>query len=234
MSDHGEGGATQRLAIEARGVCKSFDRGQLIALDHLDLASGELVAIVGPSGSGKSTLLHLLAALDRPASGTLIVNGHDLVAGRHLNRYRRREVGLVFQLHNLLPHLSAARNVEIAMFGTGQSAAARHRRALDLLDAVDLASKARSRPPQLSGGERQRVAIARALANDPSVLLADEPTGSLDTQGVERILGVIRDLRARMAVTILMVTHDAHVAAAADRVLTLRDGRMLVGDGAAS
>jgi putative ABC transport system ATP-binding protein len=216
--------------ILAHAVCKSFDRGRVPALDHVDLRvdPGELVAIAGPSGSGKSTLLHLLAALERPDRGELTVNGHDLMRERQLNRYRRHDVGLVFQLHNLLPHISAAQNVEVAMFGTGRRPAARHHRALELLDAVDLATKARSRPPELSGGERQRVAIARALANDPGVLLADEPTGSLDSEGVDRILVLIGDLRTRLGVTIVMVTHDEHVAAAADRALTLRDGQILV------
>jgi putative ABC transport system ATP-binding protein len=226
MNDRAGGGASR--VIEARHLRKSFDRGQIVALDDVDLevAAGEFVAISGPSGSGKSTLLHLLAALERPDRGQLTVNGHDLVAGRHLNRYRRHDVGLVFQLHNLLPHLLAAQNVEIAMFGTRARAGARHRRALTLLDAVDLADKARSRPPELSGGERQRVAIARALANRPSVLLADEPTGNLDSEGVERILALIADLRAQLDVTVVMVTHDEHVAAAASRGLTLRDGHI--------
>jgi len=231
MSDAPPPAVPEDEIIVARGLRKTFDRGRSLALDHVDLlvSRAEFVAIAGPSGSGKSTLLHLLAALDQPDSGELTVNGCDLMRGRHLNRYRRREVGLVFQLHNLLPHISAAKNVEVAMFGTGQTATARHRHALELLDAVDLSAKARSRPPELSGGERQRVAIARALANDPAVLLADEPTGSLDSEGVERILALISDLRARLGVTIVMVTHDEHVAAAADRSLTLSDGRILAG-----
>jgi putative ABC transport system ATP-binding protein len=219
---------TQTLAIRAHDVCKSFDSGQLLALDHLMLTVdvGEFVAIVGPSGSGKSTLLHLLAALDRPDAGELVVNGRDLTSGRNLDRYRRQQVGLIFQLHNLLPHLTVAQNLEIAMFGTGRRRSARHRRASELLAAVDLQTRADTLPTRLSGGERQRVAIARSLVNDPPVLLADEPTGSLDSASVERILALIARLRQRLDLTIVMVTHDQHVAEAAGRVLTLRDGRI--------
>jgi putative ABC transport system ATP-binding protein len=216
-------------AIRARDLCKSFESGQLLALDHLTLTVdvGEFVAIVGPSGSGKSTLLHLLAALDRPdSSGELVVNGRDLTSDRSLNRYRRQEVGLIFQLHNLLPHLTVAQNIEIAMFGTGRRRSARHQQATELLAAVDLEARADTFPTLLSGGERQRVAIARSLANDPPVLLADEPTGNLDSASVERILDLIARLRQRLDLTIVMVTHDRQVADAAGRVLTLRDGRI--------
>jgi ABC-type lipoprotein export system ATPase subunit len=215
-------------AIRARDLCKSFDSGQLPALDHLTLTVdvGEFVAIVGPSGSGKSTLLHLLAALDRPDSGELVVNGRDLTSSRNLNRYRRQEVGLIFQLHNLLPHLTVAQNIEIAMFGTGRRRSARHQQATELLAAVDLEARADTFPTLLSGGERQRVAVARSLANDPPVLLADEPTGSLDSASVERILDLIARLRQRLDLSIVMVTHDRQVADAAGRVLTLRDGRI--------
>ncbi len=143
---------------------------------------------LGPSGSGKSTLLHLLAALDRPDSGTLSVDGIDLTHLHAPDHYRRQEVGLIFQLHNLLPHLTALQNIEIAMVGTGRRRSEQRARARELLAEAGLRDKGDRHPPQLSGGERQRVAIARALANDPRVLLADEPTGSLDSASVDQVL----------------------------------------------
>lgn len=215
--------------IVMRGVEKDFDRGRVKALDGLDLDvnPGELVAVTGRSGAGKSTLLHLLAALDTPDRGTIEVLGHDLSHLHRPDRYRRNEVGLVFQLHNLLARLDARRNVEMPMFGTHLHRRARRDRALELLADVDLAGKEHRRPPELSGGERQRVAIARALANTPPLLLADEPTGSLDSAAVQRILELFHRLRDRHAVTIVMVTHDPVVANTADRVVEMRDGRMI-------
>jgi putative ABC transport system ATP-binding protein len=215
-------------AIEAIDVHKSYDRGVVRALDgvSLSVAPCEYVAITGPSGCGKSTFLHLLAALDRPDSGTLRVGGVDLASLHDPNRYRRNEIGLVFQLHNLLPHLSAVQNVEIAMFGTGKRHEEERQRACELLAAVDLQGREGRRPPKLSGGERQRVALARALANDPRLLLADEPTGSLDTRAVGNVLDLFGRLRDREHVTIVVVTHDLTVATAADRVIHMRDGHV--------
>ena len=165
--------------IEVHEVEKVYDDGMIRALDGVDLnvANGEFVAITGPSGCGKSTLLHLLAALDRPTAGTIRVDGYDLNHLRRNNLFRREEIGLVFQLHNLLPRLSVLGNVQIAMAGSRRPHAERSAYARKLLGDVDLGHLADRRPPQLSGGERQRVAIARALANDPAILLADEPTG---------------------------------------------------------
>ena len=216
-------------AIEVRGVTKIYEGALGPALDGVDLtvASGEVVAITGPSGCGKSTLLHLIAALDVPTAGTIVVHGQDLARLRDAKAFRREEVGLVFQLHNLLPRLSAIENVEIAMFGSPTTRAERARRARDLLSAVDLAGREKRRPTELSGGERQRVAIARALANEPAVLLADEPTGSLDSASVATVLDVFARLRADRGTTILLVTHDPSVAATADRVVTMRDGRIV-------
>jgi ABC-type lipoprotein export system ATPase subunit len=218
--------------IEVVDVAKTFDGGRVHALDGVSLKvrRGEFVAITGRSGSGKSTLLHLLAALDQPDAGRIVVGGHDLAKVRDLDRYRRHEVGLVFQLHNLLPHLDARRNVEIPMIGTHLTRAERRARADELLDAVELAGKGQRRPPELSGGERQRVAIARALANRPALLLADEPTGSLDSTSVERVLGLFQRLRNEQGLTIVMVTHDHDVAATADRIVTIRDGRVVSDD----
>jgi len=218
-------------AIELVDVTKFFDRGLVHALDGVSLtvAPNEWVALAGPSGCGKSTLLHLVAALDSPTSGEILVNGRNLHGMPNLDRYRRSEVGLVFQLHNLLPNLTAVQNVEIAMFGTGLRHEQRLARARELLGDVSLAARERLRPPELSGGERQRVAIARALANGPSLLLADEPTGSLDSSSAAGVLELFRRLRAEQPITILLVTHDPQVAAAADRVIQMKDGRVVPG-----
>jgi len=221
-------GPARDAAVEVSDVVKTFDRSHVRALDgiSLSIARNEYVAITGPSGSGKSTLLNLLAALDRPDRGQVVVDGINLTYIRHLARYRRDEVGLVFQLHNLLPHLDVRRNIEIAMFGTRLARKQRRARADDLLASVDLAGKEARRPPELSGGERQRVAIARALANEPALLLADEPTGSLDPASIDRVLAVLHQLRDNSDVTIVMVTHDQAVAATADRILTIETGKL--------
>jgi putative ABC transport system ATP-binding protein len=216
------------LAIDARGVRKSFEGGRIVALAGMDLAvaPGEFVAIAGPSGCGKSTLLHLLAALDVPDAGTIRVGDHDLGrSGEDLSHYRARHVGMVFQLHNLLPALTASENVQLPLFELGLSGRRRRERADRLLALVGLAERAGSRPPQLSGGERQRVAIARALANEPPVLLADEPTGSLDSESGRLVLDLLGELRASRSFTLVLVTHDAAVAARSDRIVHMLDGR---------
>ncbi|HMD46473.1 MAG TPA: ABC transporter ATP-binding protein [Acidimicrobiales bacterium] len=222
-----EGDRPSVPAVEVSGAVKVYGGG-VRALDGLDLVvqEGEFVTITGPSGCGKSTLLHLLAALDHPDAGTLTVHGRDLARLHNLSRYRRREVGLVFQLHNLLPRLSATANVEVAMFGAGQDRHARRARALDLLSQVDLSGREERLPTQLSGGERQRVAIARALANHPGLLLADEPTGNLDSEATERIVELLRSVNAS-GITVLLVTHDAQVTAHATRVVSMRAGRVV-------
>lgn len=215
--------------IRAVDVRKSFDRGVVPALDGvtMEVAPQEFVAVTGPSGSGKSTLMHLLAALDSPDSGTLHVGGRDLARLRHVNRFRRLEVGLVFQMHNLLPHLDALANVEVAMLGTDRSRRDRRARAEELLEEVGLDGLGHRRPPELSGGQRQRVALARALANGPSLLLADEPTGSLDTVSKGVVLDLLTRLRDQEHVTVVVVTHDDATAAAADRTVHLVDGRVV-------
>jgi putative ABC transport system ATP-binding protein len=214
--------------VDARGIVKTFEDGRVRAVDGVDLIvePGEFVAIVGPSGCGKSTLLNLLGALDAPDAGTLLVGGHDLCAHRDLDHVRAVDVGLVFQLDNLLPSLSARENVEVPMVGVVRSTRERTARALALLTEVDMADRADSRPPALSGGERQRVAIARALANSPSVLLADEPTGRLDSRTGGVVLDLLDRIRSERGMTLIVVSHDPRVAARADRVVTMLDGRI--------
>lgn len=215
-------------AIEAHGVRKTYEHGRIIALDGMDLVvgDGEFVGVVGPSGCGKSTLLHLIAALDHPDAGTIAVAGHHLERGRDLSHYRARHVGMVFQLHNLLPSLTAEENVQLPMFELGVRGRERQQRARLLLELVGLGNRTHSRPPELSGGERQRVAIARALANEAPILLADEPTGSLDSDAGRRILELIAGLRTSRALTVVLVTHDHDVAAHADRLVRMLDGRL--------
>lgn len=231
MSD----GATVPPAVEVHDLVKTYDGGMIRALDGVDLivAPQEFTAITGRSGCGKSTLLHLIAALDTPTQGTIRVNGHDIVRLRHASRYRREEVGLVFQLHNLLPRLTVRENVEIAMTGSGRPHRQRAAYADELIEDVGLGPLGSRLPTQLSGGERQRVAIARALANDPPLLLADEPTGSLDSASVELVLALFQRLRAERSTTILLVTHDEAVAGAADRVVHMVDGRVVPEEDAA-
>jgi putative ABC transport system ATP-binding protein len=212
-----------------RDVVQTFEDGRVRALDgvSLNVYAGECVAIMGPSGCGKSTLLHLIGALDKPDSGSILINGEDLATEKNLSRHRAREVGLVFQLDNLLATLTASENVQVPMFEIGLTAAARRARAHELLELVGLADKDKNRPTQLSGGERQRVSIARALANQPGILLADEPTGRLDSTAGRRILDLLDELREKRGLTVIMVTHDASVAARAGRVIRMMDGRIV-------
>jgi putative ABC transport system ATP-binding protein len=196
--------------ISVAGVRRTFEDGRVQALRGVsfDVAAGEFVALTGASGSGKSTLLNLVGGLDRADAGTIAVDG---------------TIGFVFQSHNLLPTLTASENVQVAMFGK-RPRREREARARELLAEVGLAERLDARPATLSGGERQRVAIARALANEPQVILADEPTGALDSETGRQVLGVLDALRATHGTTILMVTNDDEAAAQADRVLRLRDG----------
>jgi putative ABC transport system ATP-binding protein len=226
MSDHTD----EQLAVDVRGVTRVYP-GQVNALAGVDLTVrfGETVSISGPSGCGKSTLLHLLAAIDSPTSGTVTVAGHDLAHLRDPSDYRRYEVGLVFQFHNLLPQLSALANVELPMFGARLSAHQRKSRARELLAEVDLSDCRDRLPTELSGGERQRVAIARALANEPKLLLADEPTGSLDSVSTGRFLELL-DRLGSSGMTIVMVTHAPDVAMHADRIIEMRDGIIIDGN----
>jgi putative ABC transport system ATP-binding protein len=211
-------------------VRKTYEDGRVLALDGVSLRAeaGEFVAVTGPSGCGKSTLLNLVGALDRPDSGAIVVGGERVDELRNPAEYRAATVGFVFQFHNLVPVLSAVENVQVPMLGRGRSRAERERRARELLAEVGLAHRASSRPPTLSGGERQRVALARALANEPRLLLADEPTGALDSETAAQVLALVARIRAERRTTVLLVTNDEVAAAAADRRLRMRDGRLLV------
>ena len=214
-------------ALEIDDVVKSFRGNRGRVLDHLSLRvePGELVVLVGPSGSGKSTTIHLVAALDRPTSGVIRVFGRDVSRRHRLDRFRREEVGVIFQLHNLLPHLDAQQNIEVVMLGGRLHRGQRRTRAKALLESVDLAGREDVYPPELSGGERQRIAVARALANEPKLLLADEPTGSLDDENAARIIALLRQQCTRGG-AVLAVSHDPRLTSAATRVLKLVEGRI--------
>ena len=216
-------------AVEIRDLYKSYENGRIKALNGINLTikDGEFVSIIGPSGSGKSTLLNMLGALDVPDSGTINVAGRDLSSSKKLNEFRSDEIGFIFQLHNLIPNISVVENIEIPMFTQGISSSEMRTRALKLLDDVGLKDKAGILPNKLSGGERQRVAIARALANEPSIILADEPTGSLDSKTSSRILKQLIDLHESKRVTLIIVTHDMDVAKLADRVIEVLDGEII-------
>lgn len=214
--------------VEIKGLTKSYEKGNIKALNGINLTikEGEFVSIIGPSGSGKSTLLNMLGALDLPDSGSISVAGFDLTSSKNLNEFRADKLGFIFQLHNLIPNLSVVENVEIPMFTKNWNSKKMRERALHLLDIVGLKDKAKMLPNKLSGGERQRVAIARALANQPSIILADEPTGSLDSKTSNKILKQLVKLHKDENVTLIMVTHDMNVAKLADRVVEVLDGQI--------
>jgi putative ABC transport system ATP-binding protein len=220
---------------EVRGVSRRYGAGAtaVTALDRIDLTvgRGEYVVVAGPSGSGKSTLLQLLGALDRPSSGSVGFEGRDLarLGDPELATLRLRRIGFVFQQFNLVPTLPARENVEVALAPAERSAEGRRRRADELIARVGLAKRARHLPSELSGGEQQRVAIARALANRPDVLLADEPTGNLDTATGEAILALLRSL-CEEGLTLIVISHDPQVAGTAPRVVRLADGRIASAD----
>jgi len=213
-------------AVVCEHLRKSFEGGRLRALEDASfrLDPGEVVALTGPSGSGKSTLLNLIGALDRPDAGSVSVDGRRLDSISDLVRYRAQTIGFVFQLHNLLPTLTAAENVQVPMFGQGIGRRTREEKAHALLAEMGLRGRSEARPGVLSGGERQRVAIARALANDPRLLLADEPTGALDYESGMQVLDLLQEVREQRGTTVLVVTNDEEVARRADRTLRLRDG----------
>jgi putative ABC transport system ATP-binding protein len=207
--------------------------GAIVAVDDvsLTLEPGEFVVLTGPSGSGKTSLLSLIGALDRPTAGRVLVDGAVLDGGSDDRaRYHREVVGFVFQHHHLLAHLPACANVELPLLGAGLGRRERRERAADLLREVGLSHRLDEAAGHLSGGERQRVALARALANDPRLLLADEPTGSLDSESTQRVLDLLEAVRERRGMTMLVVTYEPLVGRRADRVLHMRDGRLVPGD----
>ncbi len=220
----------KKIVVETKELTKIYgDSDGVRALDGatLTIRAGEFVAVMGPSGSGKSTLLNLLGALDRPTSGVCKVNAQDLTQVKDLDRFRSKTVGFVFQLHNLIPTLTSIENVEIPLQEEKMRDAARRARAQKLLTLVGLGDRLHFLPGQLSGGQRQRVAIARALANQPAIILADEPTGNLDSRSTDEIMDLLRQLNRDHGTTFIVVTHNPAVARAADRIVTLRDGRVL-------
>ncbi|MCH7526217.1 MAG: ABC transporter ATP-binding protein [Planctomycetes bacterium] len=228
--------------IRASGLVKRYEGGRIVALDGFDLevAAGEFVAICGPSGCGKSTLLNMISAIDQPDAGELVVYGHSLadMNSRQADEFRASVVGLVFQLHNLLPNLTALENIQVPMLANrrprppsvppyqggmkGGLERARH-----LLDLVGLGDRKTALPTVLSGGERQRIAVARALANEPKILLADEPTGALDSKTGAMLFDLLSELQRSMHMTMVVVTHDREVAARADRIVHMLDGRIV-------
>ena len=215
-------------AILVRGLTKRFGRDVVLDGADLQVERGEMVVLAGRSGSGKSTIIHLLGALEAPDSGTIEVDGMTLGRRFHssLSAYRREHIGIVFQLHNLVPRLTASQNVELAMFGTRRSRSQRRERAAELLERLELSGRADHMPPQLSGGERARVALARGLANEPPVLLADEPTGNLDDESAEAVAQQLRSLAEDDGVAVLAVSHDVRLNRQAHRMLRLERGKI--------
>jgi putative ABC transport system ATP-binding protein len=219
--------------LRLEGVTRNYRLGKTIvrALRGIDLVvrKEEILGVMGPSGSGKSTLLHILGALDTPDSGRALIDGTDITTlpERELTRLRGTRIGFVFQTFNLVATLTAQMNVELPMIFQRVPRSARAARAQGLLDRVGLSDRAHHRPNELSGGERQRVAIARALANDPGIILADEPTGNLDSESGAVILDLLQELRQEDGKTVIIVTHDPEAAAIADRIVRLKDGRVI-------
>jgi putative ABC transport system ATP-binding protein len=228
-------GAERTRVLETRGLRKNYEAepAPVRALRGVDLAvaAGEFVAVMGPSGSGKSTLLNLIAGLDAPSDGEIVIAGESLIGKdeNELARMRREHIGIVFQFFNLLEGMTVLENVTLPAVIAGSPRRGAESRARDLLDLVGIAEKASDLPGVLSGGLRQRLALARALANEPTILLADEPTGALDSTGGEEVLELLRRLHGN-GQTILLVTHDEDVAAAAGRLIEMRDGRVVADD----
>lgn len=217
-----------RPVFEAASLQKEYDDGKVAALRGVDftIMAGEFVAVTGPSGCGKSTLLSMLGSLDKPTSGTLTYRGQSIPDLPDPPAYRAREIGFIFQAFHLLPTFNVLENVQIPMFETGWSRAERGERAMELLKLVGLDHRLAHFPSTLSGGERQRVAIARSLANRPAVILADEPTGNLDSTNSGQIMTLLQQLHGELGMTLILVTHDPHVASLASRIIRMKDGQV--------
>ncbi len=220
------------ILFEAAALTKEYDDGRVPALRGIDfrIAAGEFVSIVGPSGCGKTTLLNMLGLLDRPTSGTLSYRGQSLHDHPNPASYRAREIGFIFQAFHLLPTFTVEENVQIPMFGVPCSRAERKARAAELLEAVGLSHRLDHLPVKLSGGERQRAAIARSLVNRPGILLADEPTGNLDSRNSAHIMDLLLRLQREYRTTLVLVTHDQEIARHAPRVIRMKDGKIVTDD----
>ena len=218
--------------ITINGITKSFGSLQVLKGIDLHIEKGEVVSIVGPSGAGKTTLLQIIGTLDRPDSGSVCVNGIDTttLSQKKLSDFRNRHIGFVFQFHQLLPEFTAIENIMIPAYIAGTSNKEARRRANELLDFMGLSDRATHKPNELSGGEKQRVAVARALVNNPAVILADEPSGSLDTKNKAELHQLFFDLRDRFGQTFVIVTHDEGLAGITDRTIKMRDGLLEMGD----
>ncbi|WP_072530304.1 ABC transporter ATP-binding protein [Bacteroides ilei] len=214
--------------IQLEGITKSFGTLQVLKGIDLTIDKGEVVSIVGPSGAGKTTLLQIMGTLDKPDSGKIVLNGTEInrLKGSELAAFRNREIGFVFQFHQLLPEFTALENVTIPALIQGNSAGIARKKAKEMLEFMGLAERASHKPSELSGGEKQRVAVARALINHPSVVLADEPSGSLDTRNKEELHKLFFDLRDKLGQTFVIVTHDEALAAQTDRTIHIVDGRI--------
>ena len=214
--------------IALQNLRKMFDNGRTPALNGIDLEikKGEFVSLMGPSGSGKTTLLNMIGALDRADDGNITVAGQNLMEKKDFSSFRSKEIGFIFQFHNLIPNLTVSENVQIPMLETDVPDEEMAQRANKILESLNLGNKVDQIPTKLSGGERQRVAIARALMNHPSIILADEPTGSLDSKTGDIILNILREIHQKENVTLLLVTHEPYVANMADRKISLKDGKI--------
>lgn len=216
--------------IKLEGITKSFGALQVLKGIDLSIGKAEVVSIVGPSGAGKTTLLQIMGTLDKPDAGRIVLNETEVnkLKSNQIAAFRNKEIGFVFQFHQLLPEFTAIENVMIPALIGGKSATVAQKDAMEMLDFLGLAERAKHKPSELSGGEKQRVAVARALINHPSVVLADEPSGSLDTKNKEELHKLFFDLRDRLGQTFVIVTHDEGLAAQTDRTIHIKDGRIIL------